>query len=353
MKHPRIIEAEASSALTPINRGRARTCDAFSTFDQRTIDGTGAFLVGELERLDPTLHEPLASVTWGRDIQVREDVSIGDEASSFTNSSFASAGGIVPGGKAWASKEANAITGIALDIGKTVSPLFLWAMELSYSLPELESAIRVGRPIDQAKYDGMQLKHQMDIDEQVYIGDAGFNVAGLINSAAVSLSTASVGGLASTAWSQKTPDEILNDVNILLTDAWTATGYTVVPDEIRLPPVQFAYLTSQKVSQAGNVSILRFLQDNSIAQNTNGRALNIQPLKWLVGSGVGGTLGTADGHDRALAYVNDRNRVRFPMTMLNRTPVEYRSLYQVVTYYGRLGVVEIPYPETIRYMDGI
>ena len=72
---------------------RARTRDQMMTFDQRTVDSSGAFLVGELERLDQTMHEPLASVTWSRDIDLRSDVSIADETSSFTNSTFAAAGG--------------------------------------------------------------------------------------------------------------------------------------------------------------------------------------------------------------------------------------------------------------------
>jgi hypothetical protein len=74
------------------------------------------FLVGELERLDQTLHMPLVEVSWQRDIDLREDVSIADEVSSFTNSSFAATGGLTPGGIAWIAKDANAITGIGLDI---------------------------------------------------------------------------------------------------------------------------------------------------------------------------------------------------------------------------------------------
>ena len=33
---------------------RARTRDQMMTFDARTVDSTGSFLVGELERLDQT-----------------------------------------------------------------------------------------------------------------------------------------------------------------------------------------------------------------------------------------------------------------------------------------------------------
>jgi major capsid protein len=40
-------------------------------------------------------------------------------------------------------------------------------MELKWTIPELESAAKLGRPVDQQKFAGMQLKHQMDVDEQV------------------------------------------------------------------------------------------------------------------------------------------------------------------------------------------
>src|SRR5579875_1768523 len=95
---------------------RARFTDGLQTFDARTVDSTGAFLIGELERLDMTLHEPLVSTSWSRDIDLREDVTIADETSSFTNSSFAAAGGINPNGKSFIGKDSNAITGVSLDI---------------------------------------------------------------------------------------------------------------------------------------------------------------------------------------------------------------------------------------------
>jgi hypothetical protein len=57
--------AEASRQLV-----RAYTTDGMMTYDQMTIDSTGAFLVGQLERLDQTLNEPLVEFTWSRDIDI-------------------------------------------------------------------------------------------------------------------------------------------------------------------------------------------------------------------------------------------------------------------------------------------
>jgi hypothetical protein len=315
------------------------------TFDQATRDSAGAFLVGELERLDQRLHEPLASVTWSRDIDLREDVSIADEMSSFTNSSFAAAGGSSPNGKSWIGKDASAIQGIALDIGKTAQPLSLWGMELGWTLPELASAQQLGRPVDQQKFAGMQMKYNMDVDEQVYVGDGVLGLYGLLNAPAVTATNVVNGVSASPLWSTKTPDEILKDVNTVLNAAWAASGYAVVPGKLGLPPSKYSYLVSQKVSSAGNISILQFLKDNSLANAVNGVPLDIVPMKFLSGRGAGGT-------DRMIAYSQDQNRVRFPLVPLQRTPVEYRGISQLTYYYGRLGAVEVVYPETMQYADG-
>lgn len=333
--------------------------NAFKTHDGRTVDSTGAFLVGELERLDLTLHEPLAAVTWGRDIDLREDVTIADEVSSFTLSSFAASGGLGTGngirnGKAWIGKDTNQISGISADIAKIPHQLRPWAMEMKYSILELESAAKLGRPIDNQKYEGLVLKHQMDIDEQVYVGDSTTGDTGLLNNSLVTnVQNVPTGVSGSTNWSQKTPDEILADVNLFLTSVWAASAWAVMPTRLLLPPAQFGYISTQKVSNAGNVSILKYIQENNLLTTSGRGSLEILPVKWLIGAGVGGTLGTTGTVDRAVVYTKEKNRIRFPMTLLQRTPVQYDSIYHKTTYFCRLGAVEAVYPETLGYFDGL
>lgn len=328
------------------------------THDGRTVDSTGAFLVGELERLDQTLHDPLVSVSWGRDIDLREDVTIADEVSSFTLSTYGSAGGLGTGnsignGKAWIGKVTDQMTGVGLDIAKIPNPLTPWGMELKYTILELESAARLGRPVDQQKYNGMQLKYQMDVDEQVYYGDTSLSQTGLINNTLVTnVTDVANGASGSPAWTSKTPPEILGDVNELLTSVWAASAWAVIPSRLLLPPAQFGLISTQLVSLAGNVSILKYIQDNNILTTSGKGKLDIFPCKWLVGAGAGGTIGTP-GHDRMVAYTKDKDRVRFPMTMLQRTPIQYDSIYHKTTYFGRLGVVEVVYPETLGYRDDL
>jgi hypothetical protein len=354
----RIEYADTTMLSRPaIIRPRVRqfTKDQMMTYDaatQMTIDSTGAFLIGELERLDQTLHEPLVQVSWGRDIDLREDVTAADEFSSYTISTFAAPGGINPAGKNWIGKESTAISGISLDIGKVVNPLLLWGTELKWTLPELQSAEKTGRPVDQQKYAGMKLKYQMDIDQMVYVGDTDYNKTGMFNSALVTPYNVPLGTQGVTTWVTatgvitKSPDEIVADVNFLLTQAWTNAGYALIPTHLRLPPIHFSTLSSQKVSNAGNISIIEYIKKNSITNSSYGRELDIQPVKWLPGLGAGGT-------NRMVAYTKDKDRVRYPLVPLQRTPIQFRGLHQVVEYWGRLGVIELVYPETMQYADGI
>src|SRR5262252_5377029 len=239
---------------------------AYQTHDGRTVDSAGAFLIHELERLDQALHMPLAAVTWGRDIDLREDVTLADDSASFTNSSFAAPGGITPTGINWSGKNTTAIAGIAVDISKTAQPLYLWEMELKYSIPELEAAIKLGRPVDQQKFEGLNLKHQMDIDQLVYVGDATVTTTGMMNSTAVTATTAPATGTGNTTtWATKTPQQILADVNTLLQNTWAASGYAVIPDRMLIPPVQYGILINQPVTNAGSMSILKFLEENNLA----------------------------------------------------------------------------------------
>jgi len=287
----------ANAPLDAMGNQRGKSFDhAYKTHDgKRTVDSTGAFLIGELERLDQTLNMPLAAVTWSRDVDLREDVSLADEVSSFTLTTFGSAGNLGAGngirnGKAWIGKDTNQIGGVGVDTGKFPNPLTPWGLEVKFTLLELESAAKMGRPIDDQKVEALKLKHQMDTDEQVYVGDASISVGGLVNSALVTnITNLPNGALASPLWANKTPDEILKDVNEVLQSAWAASGYAVMPSEILLPPTQFGYISTKVISTGGSTSILKYLLDNNIVTASGKGSIKISPAKWLVGAGAGGT----------------------------------------------------------------
>lgn len=312
----------------------------------KTFDSTLAYFVNQLDNLDRKLYEPLYNVTWGRDINLRTGITMANESTSFIRSNIGGIGTQNAQGKPWISPNTTTLPGVSVNGERVVLPLRLLGQEISYTSVELERSQLVGQPIDTQKFDAMNILYQMATDEMVYIGDNDVGAKGLLNSSLVTSGAVANGAAGTPAWATKTPDEILKDVNDMVTAAWQASGFAVCPDKVLLPPAQFAYISSQKVSNAGNVSILQFLEDNSIALRVNGRKLDIQPVKWLTGRGTAGA-------DRMVAYTNQEDKVRFPMVPVRRETPYYLGIKFNAPYIWAFGEVEFLYPETVIYRDGI
>jgi hypothetical protein len=318
-----------------------------------TRDSTLSYYVNQLENLDRRLYEPLVAVSWGRDIKLRPGITMSDESTSFIRSAFAGAGTLDNpssptggGNMPWISSETNDIPGVSVNGQHIVLPLRLAAREVSYTSVELNRSQQTGQPIDVQKLNALNLLYNMNVDQMVYVGSSDVGATGLLNNASITTSIVAMGATGGTTWATKTADEILADVNSLLEQTWAASAYAICPSELRLPPFQYSYISSQKVSSAGNVSILKFLKENSIALDVNGKELNIQPVKWLPGIGTG-------GDDRMVAYTNDEGRVRYPMVPIRRETAYYRGIRFFAPYIWALGELEFVYPETVMYADGI
>ncbi len=246
----------------------------------------------------------------------------------------------------WVSAETNALAKVSVNGQRVTQPLRLLAREVAYTSVELERSQLTGNPIDVQMVDALNTLYQMNTDQMVYIGSDEVSAQGLTNSSQVTATPVDDGISLSPLWVNKTPDEILKDVNTLVEAAWQASAFAVCPSKLLLPPTNFSYIASQKVSSAGNVSILKFLEENSIALRINGKALDIQPVKWLEGRGV-------DTTNRMVAYTNDESRVRFPMVPIRRETAYYQGIQFFAPYLYAFGEMEFVYPETVRYADGI
>lgn len=307
----------------------------------KTFDSTLAYFVNQLDNLDKKLYEPLYNVTWGRDIALRTGITMANESTSFIRSNIGGIGTQNAQGKPWISPNTTTLPGVSINGERVVLPLRLLGQEISYTSVELERSQLTAQPIDVQKFNAMNIMYQMNTDEMIYVGDTAVGAEGLLNSSLVSVGSAATG-----SWATATPDEILADVNEMIESAWAASGYAVCPDKVLLPPAKFAYIASQKVSSAGNISILQFLEENSISLRVNGRKVDIQPVKWLTGRGTAGA-------DRMVAYTNQEDKVRFPMVPVRRETPYYLGIKFNAPYIWAFGEVEFPYPETVIYRDGI
>jgi hypothetical protein len=315
---------------------------AVAAFDQVAIDSTGVFFQTELTRVDPVLNQPLADFTWSRDVDIGP-LDIGDEVTAFDVMKYTAVGGIQPGGKSFIGSKTTEVGNVGLDTERKTSPTFVWAEAVQKTVIELAQAAKLGRNLDSSLLDALNMKKNVDLQNQVYLGDTLQAVRGLVNQAGVTAANV-VTGVGGLLWTQKTDDEILRDINEILVANWAATGYTTMPRRLGLPPIKFAMLVSRKIAN-GSMSLAKYLSENSIAMNTNGVALEIVPMRELVGAGVGAT-------DRMISYTKRKDYLRIPLSSVQSTPMQYKDLYQRVVYYCRVGVIELVKPETLRYADG-
>lgn len=322
------------------------TPNAMMAMDSASIGNGMAYLNGELEKRDTKLNEPLSSVTFARDIPVKTGGGwVENTSNMFVD--YATTGG---NGNGLIRGQSNNIPVIQANTSKDLFKVFPWSNVLKIPFIDQQKMQGIGRSLDSILDNGIRLNYNKSIDLIVYKGVEEEKVYGLVNDPNVLTTTVKAGASGKTTWKDKTPDEILNDVNTAITDAWTHSEYdnSGIPNHILICPQNYAYIVSQKVSEAGNVSILTYLLENNIAKN-QGVDLAIEPSRWCVGAGTGGT-------DRMVAYVNDESKVLIdiPVPLMRAmTQPSVENIAYMTAYMANIGQVKFLYYQCVSYNDGI
>lgn len=316
----------------------------YGTVDAATAGGM-AFLQGELEKRDPKVREPLTSVTWMRDIVVKTGGGFIDFTSAF-NVNYGTSGanmlGLMGG-------ETTSIPLMQADVARDIWPAYGWANILKVPFMDQQKLQQVGRSLDDMLDKGIRLNWSKVNDLVVYQGFGGY--PGIVNNSSITaVAVANNGAGTSKLWSAKTPDEIMTDVNQVLVNTWAASEYDLsgMANHILIPPAQYAYISSTKVSSAGTVSILTYLLENNIAVK-QGIDVQIYPSRWCIGAGAAGT-------DRMIGYVNDEDKLYFEQTVpIQRamTAPDVKEAAYLTLYVGQLTVPKFLYLQPCGYFDGI
>ncbi len=312
------------------------------------VDSGMLFLMGELEKRDAQLREPLSSVTWPRDIPVRTGGGFVESVSSFAVG-YATSGGNTSGIQ---SKQTNDIPILQADLSKDNFRVFTWSHVLKVPIVEREMMQKIGRSLDDILERGIHLAHDKQVDQNVYEGMPAFGTFGLVNSPQITTAAAAphTADGSDTQWEKKTPLEIIRDINDAINATWAACEYDVsgMANHILLPPKQFALLRSTPVSSDGAKSIYTYLMENNVAMD-QGISLVIAPCRYCTGAGT-------DGTDRMVCYCNEEQRVRFDLTVpLQRvmTQPSAADLAYMTPYISQFSQVQWLFTEHARYVDGI
>jgi hypothetical protein len=306
-----------------------------------------AFLIGELEKQDPRLLEPLTSITAPRDI----DMKPGGGWVSLTSNVFVDYATSGNQEDAIIGGETTNIPVSQANITKDVFKVFTFAEILRVPLFDDLRLQQIGRSLTQILDDGLRLNHSKLIDQNAYIGIAKGNVYGLVNNPDVTASSvANNSGGTSTLWKNKTATEIMYDINTIISQTWANSEYdlTGMATHILIDPENYAYLCNTPVTTAGVDSILTYLLKNNIAVN-QGKKLEIYPCRWCLGAGTGST-------QRMVAYVKAENRVNMdltvPLSRVMTAPNVQSGSYETL-FASQFSQIKFLYLQCCEYGDGI
>ena len=319
------------------------------TMDAAGIASGGAFLVSELEKRDPLIRKPLSSVTYPRDININTGGGWVDYVSAMSVA-YGITGG--SGNGPIAAGGANGLPIIQANMDKGVFKAHVFAASLRVMFQDMQRANQLGRSLDQMLTDGMRMAYDKHADQNVYVGLEEYNTTGLVNNPdAVETTVAGNGATSpSTKWKDKTPKQILDDINTAITAAWAAAEYdeSAMPNHILIPYEQYTCILNTMVTDLATETIMDYVMKNNVAAK-NGGSLFIGATKWCKGAGTGSA-------DRMIVYVNNERFLTMdelvPLSRIMSAPNVSNVCYDTA-YMANLSEVQVMYPQTIRYYDGI
>lgn len=318
-----------------------------SVMDEAGIKSAGAFLVSELEKKDTMVRKPLSTVTYPRDVVIKSGGGWAEYVSAMSVSygltGGAGNGPVTAGG-------ANGVPIVQTSVDKGLYKTHAFSVALRIMLQDMQKSNFVGRSLDQLLTDGVRMAYDKHNDQNVYVGLNEYGTTGLVNNPDAVETTVATGASGKTNWAEKTPDEILNDVNTAITTTWAAAAYDLgaIPNHILIPYEEYTYILTTKVTDLATETIFDYIMRNNVAAK-NGGSLFIGATSWCQGAGTSQT-------DRMVVYVNHERFVKMdelvPLGKVMTAPNVSFACYDTL-FMANLSEVQIMYPQTITYWDGI
>ncbi|MDY6980933.1 MAG: DUF2184 domain-containing protein [Pseudomonadota bacterium] len=213
-----------------------------------------------------------------------------------------------------------------------------------YSTRELRHAQFANVPLEMQKADSARRTIRERENEIAWTGDANYNIFGFLNNPNIPVQEMPLNaGATSRTWANKTPNEIIADVRLLVSGIRQTTNGVHEGNTMLLPIEQYDIIAETPRSDLSDTTILEFL-------TKPGNSFGLNEIDWLTelkGAGVGGT-------DMIAVYEKDPEvlEARIPMEMQNLPP-QARNLEFLVPVEAENAGVVVRYPLACSFGYGI
>jgi hypothetical protein len=307
------------------NRQIQRVLQQISHFDA----GESAFLTRELLAMEAQAYDiKYAPRTWEQFIPADTSVPAGAEQTQFTM--YDRVGTAAVGGR-----YSDDAPRVDVFLKEYLAPVLPVKAAFGYNLQELRAAAMARRPLDSAKAMAGRESVEDQIDRLGWLGDTASGTTGLANCADIASSAVITGNWSTTA----TGDQILADLNKLVSDVYTVSKQVFMADSIAMSPADYM-IVSQKPRATGT--------DRTVLE----AFLAANPSIKFVGATHRLTTAGAGSTKRVIAYVRRPDILQLPLPVRFETlPAQERNFEFVVPCHGRVGQLKMRYPLAARYMD--
>jgi len=223
-----------------------------------------------------------------------------------------------------------------------ISPIRSIGESYGYSHQEIRAANMANRPLQTMQAAAARRANDQLVNKLAWFGDDNYNLLGLLNNPNIPSTTVPNDGTGpSTLWINKTPDQILRDLNQITNSILDTTKGVEVPNTVIMPNAQYSLIASTPRSSTSDTTILEFFLMN------NPYVKKVDWVPELAGAGTGGS-------DVFVAYDNspDKLELQIPMPFRQYPPQE-RNLNFEIPCESRFGGLLVYYPLSIAIGEGI
>jgi hypothetical protein len=214
-----------------------------------------------------------------------------------------------------------------------------------YNLQEVRASAKTGRDLEGRRAEAAREAILRKENALLLLGDSNASLAGFLNFANVTVASIPADGTgASKKWSDKTPDQILRDLNAVVNSVAELTLGIEQPDTLLLPRAAYHVAATKRIGRDSNMTVLRFFVETNPYINSMAK---VEVLNELQTAGANSTA-------RMMAYRRDPLKVRGEIPQdFESLPAQVKGFEWLVPCHSRLGGVIWHRPLSAVYADGI
>ena len=224
---------------------------------------------------------------------------------------------------------------------KTIVQVKSIGASFGYSIQEIRAAAFGSMPLEQRKANAVRRANDQTVNKIAWAGNAECGLYGFLTYPNVPVSDVPNDGTgATTQWANKTPAQIVRDMNLAVDEIIENTKAVHSANTLLLPVAQYSFISSTPYSTFSATSILDFFKSNH-------PGIMVDWVNELKGAGTAGV-------DVMIAYEKDINNLALHIPQPFETfPPQAESLELVVPTHSRCAGVVFYYPLSANIKEGI